>query len=148
MKRLNPEKLKVEFRNGTTYTKPIIGRKYTLTHSDITAQLFLTIGLTYAWDKVNSTRDEVLGKWISMNNQYFFNAYCYVGGEKGKASAAKRYEIFVKELPLALEAMRYGDRVLFETHPILDQSPIWIYFYSIYPEYNRVEYWGEFKDYK
>lgn len=148
MRRLNPEKLQVEFRNSVTPTKPIIGRKYTLTHSDITAELFLTIGLTYAWDKINRTRDEVFGEWRCINNQYVFNAFVYVGGEMGRENAARRYKIFSRELPLALEAMRYGDKALFETYPALDEAPIWIYFYSIYPEYNRVEYWGSFKDYK
>ena len=46
MSKLNPEKLSVEFRDGVTNTEPILGRRYTLTHSDITAELFLTIGLT------------------------------------------------------------------------------------------------------
>jgi hypothetical protein len=45
---LNPEKLFVEFRTGATSITPILGRHYTLTHSDITADLFLTIALNYA----------------------------------------------------------------------------------------------------
>jgi hypothetical protein len=40
MSKLNPEKLSVEFRQGVTPTEPIILRRYTLTHSDITAELF------------------------------------------------------------------------------------------------------------
>lgn len=40
MSKLNPEKLSVEFRDGVTGTEPILGRRYTLTHSDITAELF------------------------------------------------------------------------------------------------------------
>ena len=54
MERLNPEKLYVEFRSGVTPTEPIIGRKYTLTHSDATAELFLTIGIEYAYDQITS----------------------------------------------------------------------------------------------
>lgn len=65
MSDFNPDKLSVEFRKGVTTTEPIIPRCYTLTHSDITAELFLTIGLTYAYDKIdNNMRDEVLGQWI------------------------------------------------------------------------------------
>lgn len=63
LKRLNPDKLHVEFRPGVTMTEPVNGRKYTLTHSDITADLFLTIGLQFAYDKVNTMRDEVLAEW-------------------------------------------------------------------------------------
>ncbi len=40
MSKLNTDKLSVEFRNGVTSTEPILGRRYTLTHSDITAELF------------------------------------------------------------------------------------------------------------
>ena len=46
MSRLKPEKLSVEFRKGVTTTEPIIPRRYTLTPSYITADLFLTIGIT------------------------------------------------------------------------------------------------------
>lgn len=40
MSKLNPEKLSVEFRVGVTFAELIIPRRYTLTHSDITAELF------------------------------------------------------------------------------------------------------------
>jgi hypothetical protein len=63
MKRLNPEKLQVEYRNGVTTTEPVGGRKYTLTHSDKTGDLFLTIGLEYAFDQITKMRDEVLAEW-------------------------------------------------------------------------------------
>jgi len=48
MSKLNLEKLSVGFREGVTSTSPIVPRRYTLTHSDITAiaELFLTIGST------------------------------------------------------------------------------------------------------
>lgn len=59
MQRLNPDKLYVEYRNVTP-TEPVTGRKYTQTHSDITGDLFVTIGLQYAYDKINPMRDEVL----------------------------------------------------------------------------------------
>ncbi len=72
MSKLNPEKLSVEFRDGVTNTEPILGRRYTLTHSDITAELFLTIGLTYAYDKIDAMRDEVLGEWIEKEKTTYF----------------------------------------------------------------------------
>lgn len=40
MNKFNTDKLSVEFRNGVTSTGPTLGRRYTLTHSDITAELF------------------------------------------------------------------------------------------------------------
>ena len=60
MKKLNPDQLYVEFKNGVTMIEPVIDRKYTLTHSDITAELFLTIGLQYASEKINAMREKCL----------------------------------------------------------------------------------------
>lgn len=148
MKRLNPEKLNVEFRLGVTPTTPIIPRHYTLTHSDITGELFLTIGLKFAYDKIGPMRDEVLAKWNLINNKYVLCVYVHVDGQNGLPMTAIRNRIFVKELPLALEAIRYGDKAFFQTHPKLDNSPIFIHFYSIYPHFNRTEYWGTPNDYK
>ncbi|WP_306973994.1 staygreen family protein [Alkalibacillus salilacus] len=41
----NPDKLHVEFREGITSTEPILHRRYTLTHSDLTADLFFDSGI-------------------------------------------------------------------------------------------------------
>ena len=148
MKRLNPDKLNVEFRPGVTMTEPLVGRRYTLTHSDITAELFLTIGLQFAYDKVNSMRDEVLAEWRSHCGKPFLYAYVYVDGQFGSSMSAVRNAIFRRELPLALEAIRYGDRAFFNAYPGLDSAPIWIYFDSTNPEYNRFEFWGTPNDYR
>lgn len=146
MKRLNPEKLNVEFRLGVTTTKPIISRRYTLTHSDITGDLFLTIGLNYAYDKINEMRDEVLAEWKIYNGDYYFYVYVYIG-DYGSRMNGIRDMIFRRELPLALEAMIYGDREFLTVHPKLNDAPIWIYFDSIDPNYNKFEYWGTIRDY-
>jgi len=148
VEKLNPDKLYVEFRPGVTMTEPIIGRKYTLTHSDITADLFLTLGLQFAYDKVNAMRDEVLAEWRTNNGFPFLYVYVYVDGQFGPAVSAVRNAVFRRELPLALEAIRYGDRRFFAAHPELDNAPIWIHFDSINPEYNRFENWGTPNDYK
>lgn len=148
MGKLNPEKLYVEYRRGATPTEPVIGRKYTLTHSDITADLFLTIGPEYAYDKINEMRDEVLAEWRMHNGCLFLYVYVYVDGQFGPVVSAIRNAIFRRELPLALEAIIYGDRKFFAAHPDLSNAPICIHFDSTNPEYNRFEYWGTPKDYK
>ncbi len=147
MKKLNPDKLYVKFRPGVSLTEPIIGRKYTLTHSDITADLFLTIGLQFAYDKINAMRDEVIADWRTNNGLPFLYVYVYVDGQFGPAVSAVRNAVFRRELPLALEAIRYGDRRFFSVHSELDNSPIFIHFDSTNPYYNRIENWGTPKDY-
>jgi len=142
LNKLNPEKLSVSIRPGITPMNPIIPRHYTLTHSDTTAELFLTIGRTYAYDEIGAMRDEVRAKWVFTDNQYKLYVYVYVGGPFGKDMAAIRYQIFVKELPLALEALHYGDRLFFNNHAPLNFAPIWVHFESIYPEFKHTEFWG------
>jgi hypothetical protein len=146
MERLNPEKLNVEFRDGVTATDPVIGRKYTLTHSDVTADLFLTIGLEYAFDQITNMRDEVLAEWQEDNNSPFLSVYVFVG-DFGPVITKIRDMIFRRELPLALEAIIYGDAELFSKYPQLKHAPIWVYFDSPDPEYEKFEYWGTPADY-
>jgi hypothetical protein len=148
MNRLNPEKLFVEYRDGVTATSPLFPRKYTLTHSDRTAELFLTIGYDYAYDKITEQRDEVLGEWTNSKYGLLYSTYVYVDSPTNPAFTPKRDEVFRRELPLALEAIRYGDAPLFKSNPYLDNIPIITYFVSSDPYYNRMEYWGTFLDYK
>ena len=147
MSKLEPDKLTVEFREGVTRTAPVIPRRYTLTHSDITGDLFLTIGPDFAFDTINAQRDEVLGEWLSTKEGLQFYVYLHINGEAGETAQTVRNNIFRRELPLALEAIRYGDRDFFETHPEMDQYPIIVYFLSDNLEYNKAEYWGTFEDY-
>ncbi|MDD3751882.1 MAG: staygreen family protein [Tissierellia bacterium] len=146
MNRLNPEKLYVEFI-GVTKTEPIIPRRYTLTHSDITADLYLTIGSDFAYNKLNPMRDEVMGEWIGNANSVVYYVYLYVDGQFIPGIKAIRETIFRRELPLALEAIRYGDNEFFNAHPELDYVPITVYFLSTDPMFNKVENWGTFSDY-
>ncbi|KAA9022873.1 staygreen family protein [Niallia endozanthoxylica] len=142
-----PDKLSVTYRTGVTAAEPVIPRRYTLTHSDVTGELFLNIGMNYAWDQINPMRDEVLGEW-KQNGSLFY--YCvYVSIDQGQYSqniSAKRNEIFRRELPLALTAIRYGDRFLFNAYPHLNQAPIIIHFMSAYPQFARQENWGTFQN--
>ena len=148
MKRLNPEKLNVEYGLGITPTSPFIPRRYTLTHSDVTAELFLTIGLLFAYDKIGPLRDEVLSEWrINHDNLPYMFVYLNVDGS-GSGDPAIRNLIFRRELPLALEAIRFGDRHFFNAYPSLDYTPIWVYFDSAQPTLNSFEFWGYTAEYK
>ncbi|ADC51322.1 hypothetical protein BpOF4_16385 [Alkalihalophilus pseudofirmus OF4] len=147
MARLDPDKLTVNYREGVTPTEPIIPRRYTLTHSDFTGELFLTIGEEFAFDEITEMRDEVLGEWVSYNDSYYLHVYVYVGNF-GPELNTIRDEIFRRELPLALEAIVYGDTPFFEAHPDLYDAPIWIQFDSEDPAYQAFEKWGTPRDYQ
>lgn len=148
MGQLNPKKLHVEFRDGVEETYPVLSRHYTLTHSDESADIYLTIGLEYAVDKIDfMKRDEVLGVWCRTFNDIQFFVYVTVDNPNSKNMEELRIRIFRQELPLALQGIRYGDRELFGTYLSLDSSPIYVTFISDNLEFCKKEYWGNFQDY-
>jgi len=150
MNRLDPNKLYVRFYPGVTPKKPINFRHYTLTHSDEMGDLFLSVALAYAYNEITSMRDEVLAELLYQEDQYNLLVYIHVDSQPAKdlADSTFRYHIFQRELPLALEAIRYGDQVLFDLYPALNSAPIQIHFDSIYATLCKTEYWGTFADYR
>jgi len=147
MSRLDPAKLHVRFEAGVAPEGPAVPRRYTLTHSDTTGELFFTIGADY--DRAQNTgwyahlmHDEVLAEWLPNENGPALHLYCHVSGGGAFGGAALRDAIFHQELPRVLEAFRYGDAGLFTAHPELDQAPIYIHFHSHRARYDRVEEWG------
>lgn len=148
LEKLNPEKLHVNFGMWISETKPIIPRKYTLTHSDTTGELFLTIDAEYDYDKITDMRDEVLAEWSVVDKEYALKVNVMLDKEKNPVMTAVRNSIFTKELPLALQALRYGDKGFFKENSSLDKAPIYIRFNSVYPVFNRLELWGTPSDYK
>lgn len=149
MNKLDPKKLKVELGCCITNVYPILDRKYTLTHSDKTGELFLYIDNNFNYDKIDSNRDEVLFEWKLINNMPHLYGYVHItNGDFNEEQAKKRMEIFLKELPLAIEALRYGDRNIFKKHPDLDAAPIYIRFRSSIQKFNKMKYFGIPADYR
>lgn len=155
MSRLRPEKLHVCFTGEVAANGPVVPRCYTLTHSDFTGDLFLTVGSGFNLEQISGLqtrlmRDEVLAEWKEEEEQEgpALHVSCHVSGGPVFGTAALRDSIFRQELPLALEALRYGDRAFFEAHPELDRAPIWVHFRARQPRYNRVERWGMPADYR
>jgi hypothetical protein len=153
MGRLKPEKLHVNYLAGTIPESLNLPRRYTLTHSDMTGHLFLSIGNQYNTKEISKLytrlmRDEVLAELIRGEGAVILNVYCHISGGFVFGGAKWRFSIFRSELPLVLEAIRYGDRTLFEQNPELDQSPVHVHFQSTDSRFNKVERWGVVADYK
>lgn len=148
MREFDPSKVNTEYRDNITYTSPIEGRKYTITHSDFTAELFVTIGLKYAEDKINPTRDEVLMEITKLRDENIFYGEVVVDAEGIKGNSKIRNEIFIREMPTALKAIRYADDKLFEEYPDLDKNYIYIKFKSTNPKYNKLRCFGNMGRYK
>jgi hypothetical protein len=152
MGRFIPSKLNLSYLAGTTPDKFILPRRYTLTHSDISGELFLTIGSQYNTKNISRLytrlmRDEVLAELAGNGESLEFRVYCHVSGGFVIGTAKWRYNIFRSELPLALAAIRYGDRFLFEKNPELDNARVYVHFRSSDSKYNNVEQWGVMADY-
>jgi hypothetical protein len=153
MERLNPEKLHITYLTGTTPENLVLPRLYTLTHSDRTGELFLTIGGQYDKQQISKLytrlmRDEVLAELANDGDKLVFKVYCHISGGFIIGTAKWRYNIFHSELPLVLEAIRYGDRTLFEKNLQLDNTPVLIHFQSSNNRFNKDENWGVMADYR
>lgn len=148
MFKFNPKKLKVIYRDKVDKNKLEIPRKYTLTHSDRTGDLFLTIGTAYDYGNIDyNIRDDVLAFW-EKNDKYYLKVKLEVDNGGTIQKIITRDKIFREELPLALNAIVYGDRMLFENNRILYGTHIIVCFKSKNEKYNVMEDWGEIKDYK
>jgi len=93
-------------------------------------------------------RDEVIAEWRSDAAGYALHVFCHVSGGLAFGGAAMRFAIFQRELPLVLEAFRYGDGALFAARPELDQASVWVHFASTDPRYHKTERWGALADYR
>jgi hypothetical protein len=152
MSRLKPEKFYVKYENETTSEAFHIPRRYTLTHSDRTGDLFLTVGEDYDQEAIRDfytrlMRDEVLAEWIDGDSGLELHLYCHISGGFVFGTAGFRYQIFHRELPLVLEAIYYGEQSLFATQPSLKSAPIFVHFQAKQKRYNHVESWGKLEDY-
>jgi hypothetical protein len=153
MTRLIPEKLHVKFLSGMTPYSFETPRYYTLTHSDTTGDLFLSIGPCHDIKQTSKLytrlmRDEVLAELTKDSNQLVLDVHCHVSGGLVIGHAKWRYGIFYAELSLPLEAIRYGDKAFFEQNPQLDQTPVLVHFNSANKKYNKTEKWGNIADYR
>ncbi|MGG1684591.1 staygreen family protein [Pseudalkalibacillus sp. NRS-1564] len=141
------QKLMVTYRDGMREKNCVLGRKYTLTHSDITGELFLTIGKEYAFDRISSIRDEVLGSFRNDCGLYFY-VYVLIDDPTEDGRSSIRNRIFREELPGALSAIRVGDEHLYQADPELDNLPIWVYFDSNEAQWEAYEYYGSLREYR
>ena len=152
MNHLNPKKLHVDFIDGTRTDGPITPRAYTLTHSDATGDLFLSIGKHHNLPQISGLytrlmRDEVLAEWEA-NGQIALHVHCHVSGGLVIGPSKWRDSIFRYHLPMVLEAFWYGDKKLLDAFPHLAKATIIVHFHAREKKLNRSEAWGVFGDYR
>lgn len=153
MSQFNPRQLHVRFLGDASPEGPEFPRRYTLTHSDTTGELFLTIGSSYDRHQISGwytrlMRDEVLAEWRMDGLQPFLEVHCHVSGGFVFGSPGWRYSIFQSHMRHVLQAMRYGDDEVIRLHPELDQAPVQVRFHAAQAQYRKLEHWGRFGDYQ
>lgn len=148
MRALSTQKVFVQYRDSMKPYDPVLGRKYTITHSDITAELFVFIADNYAIDQVTSMHDDVKISWEQNENQLFLIGSVLIDGPDIDGDPAVRNRIFYTEMPTALKAMRQADRFIFEQYPNIDNTPVLIRFLSENPTYNKTYNFGPIGNYR
>lgn len=152
MSNLNPNKLHVKFDEieEDDFSLP---RKYTLTHSDQTGDLFLTVSKNYDKKQISNLytkfmRDEVLGEWKINDETQELHLYFHISGGFIFGWAKLRDNIIRSHLKMVFQSIRFGEKKLIEKNPNLDLSPIFAHFKSIRKKFNNIEQFGQLKDYK
>ena len=145
------ERLRVTFAEGARPDGPVSPRRYTLTHSDLTGRLFLTIGAGYDRRalrrlQVLVERDEVRGEWVVIDGRPRLDLHMMAqGGLPVFGSGAMRRRIFRGYRSLVLCALRFGDGALVAAHPELDDARVDACFHWRGDRVER-ETWGRFGD--
>jgi hypothetical protein len=144
---LDETKLHVTLTDAARRDAPLTPRRYTLTHSDRTGDLFLAIGREYDHKalralQVRLERDEVLGEWVVAEDgpQLVLHMMAQ-GGLPFFGTAAMRCRIFRHYREMVLEALQCGDRGLAAAHPEVAAAPIIACFHWRHRREER-EPWG------
>jgi hypothetical protein len=155
MSHLDPAKLHVRFLPETNAEGPFPPRRYTLTHSDRTGELFLTIGSDYDRKQIAGLytrvmRDEVLAEWrtADLGGETSLHVHVHVSGGPTVGSARWRDGILRKHMPNVLEALRAGDALLYRARPFLDRAPVFVHFHSHRADLDRVQGYGVVCDHR
>jgi hypothetical protein len=146
-----PEKLHVTFGGDIQNQVTFLPRCYTLTHSDLTGDLFLTIDKAIDKSVLDNfytrlMRDEVFCDWDNINEPQL-NIHCHVSGGLVLGSAKWRLSIFKQHMPLVLKAISYGDRDFIKSHPVALNALIKVHFHAKQTKHNNTEPFGMLKDY-
>lgn len=151
----SPSKLTVAFDveagSSTPAPLPVLERRYTLTHNDMTGSLLLTVGRTYCAPQLSGwyirlLRDEVLAEWaIRECGSPQLHLFCHVSGqERWLAPPQLRNYIFKREMPLVLDTLAWAERDLLATQPQYAEARVFVHLKSNVQDLNCTVEWGQF----
>lgn len=146
-------RLHVTFEASLEQDKLSLPRCYTLTHSDVTGELFLTVARDYNLKQISGwytrfMRDEVLAEWKSVDGEFSLYLYCHVSGGLVFGSAGMRCRIFRQHMPLVLQALHEGDEALFANNAELRNARVCVHFAARQKRFQIAEEWGRIGEYQ
>ena len=147
MSEMNFQKVFVQYRDFITPYDPVLNRKYTITHSDITADLFVTIASSYANDQVTEMQDDVKIGWEQTNQGLLLLGWVFIDGAGAFYNPEMRNHVFYSEMSKALMALRHADRFLFHAYPNINSTPVFFHFVSDNPAYDKIYNFGHIGSY-
>ena len=106
----SPYMIFAQYRNKIEPYQPVPGRKYTITHSDITGHIYVFISDDYAEDSITDMREEVRLEWQKTRHGYVLTGSVRVDLNGYEQASKNRSERFYVEMPKTLQALRYADR--------------------------------------
>jgi hypothetical protein len=150
---LSPAKLYVTFQAGVSAAELQFPRRYTLTHSDTTGDLFLSIGTEYNQKQIRGIytrlmRDEVLAELKDEQDEISLHVYVHVSGGIILGTAGWRNDLLHHHMPLVLEALRHADKELYFLHPEMENARVLVHFASNHKRYGQTEDWGQIQKYR
>ncbi|KFM29124.1 hypothetical protein F751_5480 [Auxenochlorella protothecoides] len=167
----SPSKLRVALAPDMRASRPhpdFPSRKYTLTHNDITGNLFLSIGPCYNQRQLSRLytrllRDEVLAEWLPHGGDLHavagpgtaqprqamsLHVHCHVSGGTAWtwAPPGLRSAIFRREMGVVLAALAWAERDLLSTCPAAAQAHVVVHLHSHQQAHDRTLAWGRLGD--
>lgn len=149
---LNPDKLFVTNSLDSGGTDAFLPRWYTLTHSDRTGDLFLTIGREADEKQIAGLytrlmRDEVVAEWKEgREGDLELHVYVLVSGGFVFGTAGMRDSILRRHMPMVLEAFSYAESDVISHDPALERAFVKVHYQSHRKKYDRIEDYGHFGD--
>nr|WP_083489307.1 staygreen family protein [Heyndrickxia shackletonii] len=132
------ETLSVNIAPPATVFHPLEGRKYTLSQSEYTGKLFLSISNQFSKQTNDLDVSEILqAEWITLMGEYALNGNISMNGsESDRRLTQVRCMIFQKELPELIRMLVIADNQFFNNYPLLLDAPIIIHFNTDIPEFS------------
>ncbi|MCM3321420.1 MULTISPECIES: staygreen family protein [Cytobacillus] len=145
---LDLTKLKVDILAPATNVKPVEYRNYYFRQPYGDEQAYLSISIENVKSNENTHSDALQAQWIPQMGQYvLFCRFQISKGEYTEPYAKIRYLIYEREINTWLTALVYGDQHFLQHYPWLLDSPIYVQFQSDYPAFNKIQYYGNVRQF-